>query len=132
MRRERQPGRARARPYSYFCAHFRKRIGARCLPAPSPSSGVRDVGRPLHRESARDRLLDVVARYTSRYTFPAMAAALFSNAAGATLFTIPGDQPFLTVEIPDSWRAEVNQHRIEAVTSDGAARLAVEFIPGTE
>lgn len=57
-----------------------------------------------------------------------IGAGLFVGSAAATTFPIPGDQPVVTVDIPDSWRPTPVRDGVEGVALQGAVHLTVNFV----
>jgi hypothetical protein len=52
--------------------------------------------------------------------------------AEARTFPIPPDHPAAKIDVPDDWRPTSIDDGVEGSASDGAVRLAVQFIPGPD
>jgi len=113
-------------------------------PAPAPGSGNETNPDPafnrqrrpcsggLPRGAAHDRASARKTILGGLLASILIGAQIFAVSAAARVFSIPADQPFASVEIPDSWRPTLAPNGVEASALDGAVHLAVESIAASD
>jgi hypothetical protein len=91
-----------------------------------------DAAGDLTHQSARMMGMYFVNNAIGLLAAGVIGAQVFVAGAAARTFKIPPEQPVATVDIPDSWRPTPVPNGVEGSTGDGAARLAVAYVVGSD